>query len=140
MKTVEQRRAYARDYYRKNTAKVKAYGAAWYQRNRHRADLRNNEWSKKHPETKRANRRLKEYGLPHTQYEEMVTAQAGLCALCRLNKQSQIDHDHRTGAVRGLLCKPCNLALGGFERLVEVASVKAVLQYLNPSHRALERI
>ena len=43
----------------------------------------------------------------------MVLRQLGRCPGCRRQlRHPHIDHNHYTGAVRGLLCNPCNLALG----------------------------
>lgn len=71
-------------------------------------------------------KQLGRHGLSVEQYLAMYDACGGLCAICRRsclpkglgaannNKNSVIcvDHDHVTGAVRGLLCHPCNLVLG----------------------------
>ena len=58
--------------------------------------------------------RFAKYGLAKSDFDEMVSAQAGRCAIClQLADLSLcIDHCHSTGAVRGLLCRDCNLALG----------------------------
>lgn len=53
-------------------------------------------------------------------YEEMLKAQNGVCAICQQPQARQslaIDHNHKTGAIRGLLCNACNLRLGAFEGL-----------------------
>jgi hypothetical protein len=42
----------------------------------------------------------------------MLQAQNGVCAICRTAEAAHIDHDHVTGAVRGMLCFRCNAALG----------------------------
>ncbi len=42
----------------------------------------------------------------------MIEEQGGLCALCYENPAVQVDHCHKTGAVRGILCLNCNAALG----------------------------
>src|SRR5574341_1516779 len=48
-------------------------------------------------------------------YERLLIEQQGRCALCETRPLSHVDHDHATGTVRGLLCRPCNLGLGLFD-------------------------
>jgi len=57
------------------------------------------------------------YGLSLVQYHEMVVAQIGRCAICGVdfNHTPNVDHDHCTGEVRGLLCRFCNPALERLE-------------------------
>lgn len=46
----------------------------------------------------------------------MAERQGHCCAICReAGRRLVVDHDHETGAVRGLLCVPCNSALGRYE-------------------------
>lgn len=61
------------------------------------------------------------YGLSGADYDALLAAQAGVCAICRQPETSQVkgkvkalavDHCHQSGKVRGLLCKNCNTALG----------------------------
>lgn len=58
----------------------------------------------------------KEYGLKPGQYGEIYLSQGGTCAICRVatgaTRNLSVDHDHRSGYVRGLLCRPCNDLLG----------------------------
>jgi hypothetical protein len=60
------------------------------------------------------------YGITHDQYDAMLVAQDGGCAICgNGGEQSRfgvlhVDHDHETGRVRGLLCDSCNLSIGKF--------------------------
>lgn len=63
---------------------------------------------------------LRNYGITQAHYDEMLKAQKHRCAICdshviALKRQLFVDHCHRTGAVRGLLCMKCNLGLGAFE-------------------------
>ena len=88
-------------------------------------------WSKDNP-SKRAivyrRRHLKRtFGLREEDYEEMLKAQSGGCAICaRSNSGARnhrlfVDHDHRTGQIRGLLCFKCNAAIGGLDDSVSRA-------------------
>lgn len=57
------------------------------------------------------------YGFGIEQYNQLLMIQRGVCAICATTshgKRLHVDHDHATGKVRGLLCGPCNTALGGF--------------------------
>lgn len=57
------------------------------------------------------------YGLEWDQYQAMLQAQSGRCAICNVVMDGTpcIDHDHETNAVRGLLCKRCNFGIGWFD-------------------------
>lgn len=64
----------------------------------------------------------KNYGLSVEQYEALVTAQGGVCALCggTQSRRLDVDHCHDTEKVRGLLCTSCNNGLGRFKDNPEV--------------------
>lgn len=59
---------------------------------------------------------VKTYGLPPGRYAQMMLEQDGVCAVCGnacvTGRRLAVDHDHNTGAVRGLLCIRCNRAVG----------------------------
>lgn len=56
------------------------------------------------------------YELKEGEYAQLYSFQRGLCALCRratgASRRLSVDHNHATGEVRGLLCRPCNTLLG----------------------------
>lgn len=61
----------------------------------------------------------RKYGISIADYEAMLEAQGGGCAICsgtsagrKGHNRMHVDHDHDTGQVRGLLCHHCNTALG----------------------------
>jgi len=65
------------------------------------------------------------YNLELEDYDRMFAEQGGVCAICKHPETTRnqygirslsVDHDHRTGKVRALLCSKCNTDLGGFER------------------------
>lgn len=68
---------------------------------------------------RKANLRNK-YGITPEIFAEMLEAQSGVCAICggtdleQSRKHLSVDHDHITGAVRGLLCDRCNRGIGLF--------------------------
>jgi len=60
---------------------------------------------------------LRSYSLTSKEYDELLKGQRGLCAICKTppspnRPHLSVDHDHSTGAVRGLLCNHCNSGLG----------------------------
>jgi excisionase family DNA binding protein len=86
---------------------------------------------------KALSRKLK-YGISQEEYDQMFTAQSGLCASCGQPETTMrrsgtldtlsVDHCHTTGAVRGLLCANCNRALGLLHENPE--KIKALLRYV----------
>jgi hypothetical protein len=60
--------------------------------------------------------KLRSYGLTVEQYEAMLQRQGEVCAVCGEGEVGgwdlAVDHDHRTGHVRGLLCRRCNVGIG----------------------------
>lgn len=71
-------------------------------------------WRLRHPDKARdKDIRKRGYGIGLAEYKAMYAAQEGRCALCEVQLPTlHIDHDHQTGRIRGLLCSPCNRALG----------------------------
>ena len=67
---------------------------------------------------------MKRYGITIEQKQKMIEAQSGLCLICQKRPAKHVDHCHKTGKVRGILCFTCNRGLGKFEddpRLIELA-------------------
>ena len=77
---------------------------------------------------------LAKYGLSNEQYEMMLTAQGGVCAICKskcaTGRKLSVDHDHTCcpgknscgKCVRALLCTRCNMGLGLFKDALELLS------------------
>lgn len=74
------------------------------------------------------------YDLSQEEYDELLAAQDGGCAICGGKRQYnlQVDHCHKIGILRGLLCKRCNKRLlPACKDSVEI--LKAAIEYLeNP--------
>lgn len=58
----------------------------------------------------------REYGLTEGEYQRLYVFQGGRCAICQratgATRRLSVDHDHASGLVRGVLCRPCNTMLG----------------------------
>lgn len=71
------------------------------------------------------------YNITVGEYESMLLSQNGLCAICGhppKTKRLAVDHDHKTGLIRGLLCAFCNRAIGMFRD--DVNKFETVVTYL----------
>lgn len=87
--------------------------------NDHKFYIKNRERLKKSPKKQREAHLKSVYGITLEQYDKMFETQNGVCAICSgINKDGRrlfVDHDHKTGEIRGLLCYQCNSLLGRFE-------------------------
>jgi hypothetical protein len=79
------------------------------------------------------------YGITWEEYTELLTKQGGGCSICGSTKGSKkaallfVDHDHKTGKVRGLLCIRCNYMLG-YSR-DSIANLRRGIQYLEKASK-----
>lgn len=71
---------------------------------------------RKHREGHEQRRRLRKYGLTQDDYDQLLVEQAGRCPGCDTTdpgvKGWCIDHCHKSGKVRALMCNRCNTMLG----------------------------
>lgn len=158
-RTPEENREYMRRYYQENKGRWAprtreqrdAYNATRREKYRTDETLRNGikrmmrEYGRAKPEIKQA-QKMRRYGLTRETYNALLASQGGGCAICgatesrdsdpRTGKRRSlhIDHCHRTGRVRGLLCASCNLGLGKFSDDTE--RMRRAIEYLERSQRA----
>lgn len=119
----EKAREYARERRKNNPEKYKSY-------------VRN--YRKNNPDGERARHLMREYGITIEQYNAMEVQQGSACAICKQPETQErngvkyklaVDHCHKTGKVRGLLCFKCNSAMGSFEkRDVPMSNVESYLE------------
>jgi Recombination endonuclease VII len=117
----ERYKALSKKYREANKEKMTAKSKAWYAANTERAKA-----------TQRT-KKLRNYGLTQEQFQVMQAAQNSTCPICAqpFTKQPAIDHDHATGAVRGLLCRQCNAGIGSLRD--SPANLQRAIEYLNKS-------
>lgn len=127
-----------------NPEKIKASARA-YDKKRRESDSeyrarkveRNREDRARHPERFReyvTRSRLKTvYNLTEEDYRQLYQAQGGLCAICGnpqiQGRQLAIDHDHKSGLGRGLLCYHCNIGIGHFQE--DITRLESAIAYLS---------
>lgn len=118
-----------------NLTTRREYDRLRYQKNRDARlklsadDRRNN------PDKFRDRRLRKVYGISLNDYETLLKKQNGRCAICRrpatdFKRKLAVDHCHKTGRIRGLLCAGCNAYLGRIQDSKTV--LLRTIEYLTP--------
>jgi hypothetical protein len=128
-----------------NPEPARARARRWNRDNPQRVKQRMEEYrrSGKKSVSDRASYLKRKFGMTQADYESMLAAQGGGCAICgRLPRDDislHVDHDHVTGRIRALCCFPCNNAIGLLYEDPELAF--AVGEYLieHQAELALER-
>lgn len=131
------------DRYKRDKEKILKQSAIWRSLNKDKAEAKGKEWKSKNPEKAKRYQRTtnlrRSYGLEIQEYEEMLSAQNGKCAICGKHETFihhktkevstlAIDHCHKTGKIRALLCRSCNMALGHFGDSISL--MKTAIAYL----------
>lgn len=117
-------------YYEKNKEQIiaykklnsKEYQKQWYLKNKERCKRLNS-----------IARRKRMFGLDEETYNSMLKEQKECCKICgkhqsEFSKSLCVDHCHKTGKIRGLLCDRCNRSLGTLED--SIPSLKNAIKYL----------
>lgn len=99
-----------------------AVNLAWRQRNPEKVKEYTRRWREKTgvpvPVMQRRNYLKRTYGLTLAQFDALLAAQGGVCAICGDSKSGtgrrsfSVDHDAVAGVIRGVLCGPCNTGIG----------------------------
>lgn len=123
-----------------NKDAVRGYQTHWKEENAEAVQAYGKSYGKQYreiPEKRaaiRANQLSKNYGLTIGEFNSFWRAQNGKCAICavemvaagREKNSACVDHNHETGEVRGLLCRPCNHGIGCLNDSPEVLDRAAV--------------
>lgn len=116
----EKARKYEKEYLKRNREKISARRKELYHLNKDRLKEVRKAWYDKRkdsPEFKArqaAKQREWLYGIKQEAYDNMVEEARGKCMICQKEAPLNVDHDHNTNMIRGLLCIDCNLGLGRF--------------------------
>ena len=118
-------RAYRQAYYKKNRTRIRKEQRRYYQKNRRKIMKTAKRAYRADPERKKQQTResnyKKWYGITESDYQALLAKQGGKCFLCKTTKPGGrykrmcIDHNHKTGKIRKLLCRTCNLGIGNLQ-------------------------
>jgi len=129
LKNPGHKKEYNKQYYLKNSEEQKEYQRQWR--------LKNPEYIKqyclKNSEKRRRWKLKNNYNMTLEQYQEKLTEQFSGCPICNITimetgKTLIVDHNHKTGKTRGLICRNCNSAIGLLKDDPKI--VKNALTYL----------
>ena|GEM_PF-2227119 len=97
---------------------LRKLGSNWQKNNVEKVRASALKWAREHPEQGRNAHMKREYGITWDEYCFHLEKQGHRCAICGKDNNGKrnfaVDHCHQTGSLRGLLCNPCNSALGQF--------------------------
>lgn len=72
------------------------------------------------------------FGIDDALYDKILKAQGDVCAICRekckTGQRLGVDHNHKTGGIRGLLCSTCNRGIGYLQESPDI--LLAAVEYL----------
>lgn len=97
--------------------------------------LSSERYRKENPEWFEKNKKatyLRRYGLTPDDFDSMLAAQGGRCAICQSSpsktRRLAVDHDHKTGKIRQLLCDNCNRGIGHLKDSVLI--LRSAIEYI----------
>lgn len=140
-KDPEKAKEYGKQHYKNNKAKYQKQNHKNYLRYKENGTIKrpDKEYMRQYREANaehlrqlhRESHLRRVYGISIEEYDEMYTRQSGKCKIChgKFEGTPNVDHDHATGEVRGLLCGKCNAGIGYFSE--NVTWLARAIEYLN---------
>lgn len=130
-------------YYHNNREEYTRRRLKRYYENRENRLLRNRESYKKNRKKLILKSKMygikARYGISYEQYLGMVKERNGICDICGNSERIlSIDHCHKTGKIRGLLCFRCNTALGSLDDNIDILA--SAISYLQNAQFELRRV
>lgn len=113
---------YQQRYYKGHEDKKKVYQKEYRLKNIERVKIKD-----------RAKALRRNYGISVEVYDAMFKQQSGVCKICKQTERGRyknlaVDHDHKTGNIRGLLCRRCNLGLAYMENESFITNARLYLE------------
>ena len=143
--TKEEKAIYDKEYRKKNKEKIDLRVKTWkeenpehrkiyYEKNKVHINKKSKAWHESNKERVRHLNLVRDFGITLDEYNKLLVNQNESCAICHKHQDEfdralAVDHDHKTGKVRGLLCASCNNGLGRFKDNKDLLS--EAIKYLN---------
>lgn len=109
--------------YEKNRGRIITAARLWRKNNPEKYNEQCRRWKKQNPRKIRNDALKRLYGITIDDYEFMSKKNNGKCYICNnISDKLCVDHNHKTGNVRGLLCNGCNVILGHANDSIELLS------------------
>lgn len=139
----EKAAAHAKKSRIKNRDKVLKRQRKWREKNEEHCLNMSKEWYRNNKNRVKDLQLQREFGITLQQYNEMLLVQNGTCAICfngpdAKNKMLAVDHDHKTGKIRSLLCRGCNVGIGNLKDDPKLL-IKAAQYLLNHNSESLDQ-
>jgi hypothetical protein len=105
-----------REYYLKNKDRINAKNKEYQEKNKDRISKQRKEFYKKNSDRLKEIKMMRVYGIGMEDFARLLNNQNNACAVCKtknpIGNGFCVDHDHKTGVIRGILCPGCNTAIG----------------------------
>src|SRR3990167_4902244 len=116
---------YEREYREKNKQSVLDNARRYRSENKESINAYKRAWFRTNPTKSREYGLKQSFGISLQDYDKMLEKQGGGCAICGSRKSQRwealcVDHCHKTGSIRGLLCVQCNAGIGFFRDNIHV--------------------
>lgn len=124
-----------RKYHETHRAKMRTLQHEYYRTHKQSRGEYNRRYRTAHKEQIRANLRVnhlkRKFGLTTERYRSLLAQQNASCGICGLSfiRTPDVDHDHLTKNVRGLLCRQCNLGIALFKE--NIGLLQKAIAYVN---------
>lgn len=132
------RKKQRRDFYIAHADKIKTKSEEYYRTNKPRVSVTAKLYRGSNKTVIASRKLYYKFGITLKQAKELLTRQGECCAICKTHlcydtgikgkDTPSIDHDHKTGKIRGIVCMGCNIGLGMFKDSIE--SLRAAINYL----------
>ena len=132
-----------REYRARNPLKVKEAAKRWHENNKEQHKANSKAWYAANKDKVRNYFLIKTFGVTLEDYTKIFIAQGEVCAICgdtstadgtNTNKNWPIDHSHKTGAIRGILCRGCNVGIGHLKE--DPTLINKAINYLKKFSRS----